>query len=231
MSYCPRTLTTEESELLLRQLVADTTTYTKRRLAWRNHGLASVMLEAGLRVGEVVQLLVHDLYFAGSPVRTLRVRPEIAKRHRQRFVPVSQRLRQTILNLANFYWTPYQYDNNGLAFPGRSDTDHLTTRQVERIICAAALRAFGRPINPHILRHTFATRLMRVTNARTVQELLGHSNLSSTQIYTHPNEDDKRRAIQNMAKTDAEVIAELDFETPDSDVPDRVNAPGTDRHV
>ena len=48
------------------------------------------------------------------------------------------------------------------------------------------------------LRHTYATRLMRVTNIRTVQVLLGHRRLSSTQIYTHPDQEDKDKAIDKM---------------------------------
>jgi len=75
----------------------------------------------------------------------------------------------------------------------------ITTRQVERIIKHAAIASIGRPANPHMLRHTFATKLMRITNVRVVQELLGHRNLSSTQIYTHPNQDDFAAAIRNLA--------------------------------
>ncbi|GAH69734.1 unnamed protein product, partial [marine sediment metagenome] len=52
--------------------------------------------------------------------------------------------------------------------------------------------------HPHMLRHTFASKLMRVTSMRTVQELLGHSSITSTQIYTHPNEDDKKKAIKGL---------------------------------
>lgn len=231
MSIAPRTLTTAEADLLLRQLFTSSGSPYKRRLAQRNHGLACVMLQAGLRVGEVVLLRVHDLYFKDSPVTTLRVRPEIAKRHQERFIPISEPLRQTIFDMQIHLWTQLQKYNNSLAFPGRRDGEVLTTRQVERIIRAAAYTALGRPINPHVLRHTFATRLMRVTNARTVQELLGHRNLSTTQIYTHPNEDDKRQAIDNMGKTDAQVIAQADFQFADSSVPDSVDAPGTDRDM
>jgi integrase/recombinase XerC len=49
-----------------------------------------------------------------------------------------------------------------------------------------------------MLRHTFATNLMRTTNARVVQQLLGHKNLSSTQIYTHPNQQDLKKAIDSL---------------------------------
>jgi len=80
----------------------------------------------------------------------------------------------------------------------------ITTRQIENIVLAASMKSLGRPLNPHMLRHTFASKLLRVTNIRTVQILLGHSCITSTQIYTHPNEDDKKKAIDAMEGSDLE---------------------------
>ncbi|GAJ04418.1 unnamed protein product [marine sediment metagenome] len=74
----------------------------------------------------------------------------------------------------------------------------LTVRQVQRIITFAGKLSMGRNIHPHLLRHTFATRLMRNTSMAVVQQLLGHTNLSSTQIYTHPNGEDRKKAIDSL---------------------------------
>ncbi|GAH73030.1 unnamed protein product [marine sediment metagenome] len=67
------------------------------------------------------------------------------------------------------------------------------------------MTSLGRPVHPHILRHTFASRLMRTTNARIVQELLGHQHLSTTQIYTHPNQDDLKKAIEQLGQGEIET--------------------------
>lgn len=167
--------------------------------ARRNLLAFSLMLDAGLRVGELIALLTNDLYFNHAPVRMLTVRAAIAKGKQTRSIPISQR----ILEFARLFrpqpsLTPYLNDTHRLV-TNKPQGHALSTRQVERIITNAAQHAIARPLHPHALRHTFATRLMHVTDMRTVQELLGHKNMASTQIYTHVNDLDKRRAIEALA--------------------------------
>lgn len=157
-----------------------------------------LMLDAGLRVGELVKLRFTDLYFNIAPVHTLAIRPEIAKRRSGREIPVSLRLHKA---LDRFYWQPYLIRDFPLTqhlITNRREGHAISTRSVERFITQAAEKSIGRPVNPHMLRHTFATKLQRVADIRTVQELLGHKNLSSTQIYTHPDLNDKRSAIDGL---------------------------------
>lgn len=185
----PKTLTEPESLKLLENLSAP-----------RDRLLILLMLDAGLRVGELVQLRKSDLWSADSPAHTLYVRPEIAKGGRSRFLPLSERIPKAIQgrNIKGFFSHPPF--SNGFVFPGIKNGQHMTSRQVERIIKRAGIRSIGRPVNPHMLRHTFASRLMRIANARVVQELLGHKKLTSTQIYTHPNSDDLTTAIDSLNK-------------------------------
>ncbi len=198
MTTTPKTLTVEETDKLLEQLLDLTKGGTSWRLALRTYTMTVLMLDAGIRVGELVQLELRDLYFQKTPVKTLIVRPEIAKRKRERSVPMSVRAQDALrLYIEETPWLNIQYETS-YAFRVSGRRKHLTTRQVERAIRSAAMKALGRPIHPHVLRHTFASRLMRITNIRTVQELLGHKNVSSTQIYTHPNEEDKKKAIQSL---------------------------------
>jgi len=176
----------------------NTTNTPQEWKAARNILAAVLMMDAGMRVGEVTGLWVTDVYFRLQPVSTITVRAAIAKGKRIRNIPVTRRLQAA---LACFNKEPY-------LLPDLPDIQRvicntpqghgLTTRTIERIITAAGEAALGRPVHPHMLRHTYATKLLRVTDIRTVQELLGHKNLSSTQIYTHVNDEDKRNAIEKM---------------------------------
>ena len=203
----PKTLDVEQQQLLLQSLLRKGSRPKTARKASRNYLIACLMLDAGLRVGEVVKLKKSHLYFNGVPVRTLVLTPSITKNHKERTIHVSDRLRIALIGYFNSTnWMALAEDCH-YVFISSSPTSPFSTRQIENIINTAALKCFGRRINPHMLRHTFASRLLRVTNMRTVQELLGHSCITSTQIYTHPNEDDKKEAIETMEGSDAESNA------------------------
>lgn len=197
-SKSPKTLTTDQCHRLLDILRNTDGTPKQVCRGIRNYTLALVMLDAGLRVSEVTGLNVSDLIFNKAPVTSVLVRQEIAKNHKERTIAVSTRLSEAISQMNESCWSGSPANVQHKAFTsGRSDKS-LTRRQVYKIISSAAIAALGRSVNPHVLRHTFASKLMRVTNIRTVQELLGHSNITSTQIYTHPNEQDKHKAIEKM---------------------------------
>ncbi len=205
----PKTLNVLESCQLLDALLCKNGTKKQSRKGIRNYTMALLMLDTGLRVGEVVQLHVSDLFFHDNVVENLVVRAEIAKNKTERIIPLSDRLLNAVRELNKSLWKPNSRPNNAYAMSIRMGTHPITTRQVERIIRAAAMKSIGRPVHPHVLRHTFATRLMRKTNARVVQELLGHAHITTTQIYTHPNEDDKKKAIQDVEKDNVQGVFEL----------------------
>lgn len=198
----PETLTEDECRLLLTAVFAcpDTELYQKR--ARRDMLIILLMLDAGLRDGEVVKLKISDLIILEEPVTALRVRLEISKSKLDRIVPLTERTSEAIRKCRQLLWSGPQSVPGDFAFPSRSSSGHLTTVQVERIVKAAAAKSIHRDIHPHILRHTYATRLMQTTNAKVVQELLGHKFMSSTGIYMHPNADDKRKAVDSIEKGD-----------------------------
>ncbi|HDZ38839.1 MAG TPA: hypothetical protein ENH62_11215 [Marinobacter sp.] len=198
MSNAPKTLDTTEQHQVLDALLCKDAPHNSFRKGIRNYLIGCLMLEAGLRVGEVVALKLSHLYFAGKPVKSLVLTKDITKNKVERIVPISTRLKAAIEE----YWSKLPWVDAFLSsdyiFSTELKNSTLTTRQVERIINKAGWDSLGRPVHPHMLRHTFATKLMRVTDIRTVQELLGHSNVTTTQIYTHPNADDKRKAIKDL---------------------------------
>ena len=193
----PKTLTSDQCRALLVQLMRNHTTETQMRKCIRNSAMALVMLETGIRVGELCALCVDDLWFAGEPVESLVVRKEIAKNKHERQIPISSILSKTISNLEMSLWGPNDFSPSDFAFSSGANGKPLTTRTVERIISAAGSAALHLEVTPHMLRHTFASRMMRKTNARIVQALLGHSSLQSTQIYMHPNLEDLKNAINS----------------------------------
>ena len=205
MSTTPKTLTVTESHQLLDALLIKDGTKKQFRKGVRNYLIALLMLDAGLRVGEVIRLEVEHLYFADEPCRTIVITVNIAEKGCTRNIPVSSGLSSAIETTAKFWWVDNEYYTYEYAFYTVSPKNPLTTRQVERIIRKAALKCLGRPVHPHILRHTFGTRLMRKTNARVVMELLGHKNMSSTQIYTHPNGEDLKSAITAIEEPNNDI--------------------------
>ena len=203
MSSVPM-LTAQECVLLLQELRAGRPGGPGTRHGTRNWGMAMVMLEAGLRVGELVGLDVGDLVFRGDPVRTLVVRAEVAKRHKERQVPVSVRLHGAILDLMRLVWAPAGCGSCDAAWCCGPSRRRVTARQVESIVRRAGLAALGRPVHPHMLRHTFGSRMEAVAGIRVAQELLGHEDIRTTQIYTHPSADRLLAAVNGRCSPERE---------------------------
>jgi len=150
----------------------------------------SLMLYAGLRVGEVVQLAWCDLVHENHAMTCIRLDRSATKSGRERTLPVNAKLSHRIEHA-------WQHARNILGFapahyvtalkPNRSP---ITTRQLQRRLATLTYDLIGYPVNPHMLRHTFATRLLAVTSIRAVQDALGHRSVSTTQVYTHPSLDE-----------------------------------------
>ncbi len=193
-----KTLTPLECDKLLRYLQCPPDSKAPPKVHHRNYTMALVMLDAGLRVRELVQLRQDQLWFADSPVKALTIEKDQAKNKRERTIPITIRLRDAIDKMHYVWWGHSDILGERSAFYATNCQYPLTTRQVHRIIRSAGALSIGTDIHPHLLRHTFASRLMRTTSLRVVQELLGHTSITSTQIYTHPNTDDRQKAIDSL---------------------------------
>jgi integrase/recombinase XerC len=164
----------------------------------RDRLIVLLMLDAGLRVGEVIQLTVGDLHILGSPVGMIHLRPEATKTKTERSIPVTVRLHDSIQEMFLNVWQVFQLQPWAKAFLNVTYGYSLTARRIQQMTKAAGIATIGRPVHPHMLRHTFATRLMSKCSIRVVQQLLGHASLSSTQGYTHPNTQDLQTAIDSL---------------------------------
>lgn len=194
----PLSLTAAECDLLLDQLCGPTNPGLSAYKGNRNYLIALLMLDAGLRIGEVLQLVPSDLVFDYKPVTSITVRKETTKTKLERVIPMTTRLSGAIGDMIEAWLLLPGHTPSVSCFQSSVAGPRISARQVERIIRNAGYHGIGRPIHPHQLRHTFATRLLKITNIRTVQQLLGHKNLSSTEIYTHPGHQDKVDAIAEM---------------------------------
>ena len=158
----------------------------------------AVMLEAGLRVAEALNLAWADLVHQHSPKTVLDVTARAAKGHRPRSIPISKPLHDAIALAIDSWYLLHQFAPAHYVAAAVPDGRPITARTLERTVATIGKTVLGLRITPHVLRHTFATRLLRVTDLRVVQEALGHRRVSTTQIYTHPDINDLRRAIDAL---------------------------------
>ncbi len=171
----PDTLTEAEVEALLQAPdVADAE-------GQRDRTMLEVLYATGLRVSELVNLRAGQLSLNQGVVRI------IGKGGRERLVPLGE---EALAWLLAYLRSPRQEILSGrtseFLFPTRR-RDRMTRQGFWLLIKRYALQAgIGKPLSPHTLRHAFATHLLNHgADLRVVQLLLGHSDLSTTQIYTH----------------------------------------------
>lgn len=179
----PDTLSTAEIDLLISSIEIDTTK------GLRDRAIIELLYSCGLRVTELVSLRVGDLFFGEGYIRV------IGKGDKQRLVPISALARERIsLYLDKRKAARSSEEVLFLNNRGRQ----LTRVMIFMILKQAALRAgIDKQISPHTLRHSFATHLLEGgAGIRQVQELLGHENILTTEIYTHLDRQHLRRTVE-----------------------------------
>ncbi len=145
-------------------------------LGLRDRALLELFYSSGLRLSELCALRWRDFDADGSMVTVL------GKGSRQRRVPVGSFARKALAE-----WRAEQGgDEVAPVFPGRGGGP-ITPRAVQyRIRQLAVRQGLFKPVHPHMLRHSFASHVLESSgDLRGVQELLGHADISTTQIYTH----------------------------------------------
>ncbi|CAM2755788.1 site-specific tyrosine recombinase XerD [Fructilactobacillus fructivorans] len=173
--HLPDVLSVDEVDRLLK--MPD----TNNKYGIRDRTILEVLYATGLRVSELINLKLSDLHLEMNLIQT------IGKGDKERIVPIgkvaqnwlSKYLNGSRLKLLKHRTSPYVFLN---AHGGRISRQSVWEK-IKRYVSLAGIK---KNVTPHTLRHSFATHILENgADLRTVQELLGHSDISTTQIYTH----------------------------------------------
>ena len=184
----PDTLSTDEID----RMIATIDDSTPKGI--RDKAILEVLYSCGLRVSELCNLRLGDLFFGEGYIRIT------GKGDKQRLVPISGIARERIQRYKDIRTKKSTEDTLFLNNRGSK----LTRVMIFNIIKQAAfLAGIAKSISPHTLRHSFATHLLEGgANIRQVQEMLGHESILTTEIYTHLDTTNLRQTIDTHIHID-----------------------------
>ncbi len=146
----------------------------------RDNLILELLYSTGIRVSELVNIKLKDINFNDKQIKIL------GKGNKERYVLFGQVCFEKLTNYLNNSRSEFNTKNSEYLLLGKNG-DKLTTRFIEILLKKYQQQANIKvKVTPHTLRHTFATHLLEGgADLKTVQELMGHESLSSTQVYTH----------------------------------------------
>ncbi len=183
----PKALSLEEIDTLLDIKVTD-------KYSARNKAMLELLYASGLRVSELVNVKVGDIDFTSDTIRTL------GKGSKERIIPLGE---YAIASLKLYY----ENFRDGFCIKGPTEYFFLNNHgeQMTRVGFFKLLKKLAKEkgiqkeFSPHTLRHSFATHLLDYgADLRSIQELLGHSSISTTQIYTHVSKEKIRKNYEEF---------------------------------
>ena len=153
-------------------------------IALRDRALLEVLYGCGLRVSECTGLNMLDCAFGEGYLRV------IGKGDKERISPISGTAREALVEYLEHgrseLLKPYAQPTSAVFLNARGG--RLTRQSIHKIVAKAGLSIGVENLHPHTLRHSYATHLLAGgADLRVIQEILGHSDISTTQIYTHVN--------------------------------------------
>jgi len=161
----------------------------------RNRAIIETLYSCGLRVSELINLKISNLYFDEGFVRV------IGKGNKERLVPISP----SVIKEITIYLDLVRVHQD--IKPGHEDFVFLNRRgaQLTRVMIFTIIKnlaeeiGLNKNISPHTFRHSFATHLVEGgANLRAIQEMLGHESISTTEIYTHLSDEMLKEAISSF---------------------------------
>ena len=184
----PKVLSENEVKLLL--------SYFETRSNPKLQAMLHILYGAGLRVSELVSLTKDSIIFDEDSKRyVLLVR---GKGNKERIVPLNHFAIEAIREYLNFQ--PEKFKFSQYLFPSYSREGHITRQGFAKLLKELAIEVGISPckISPHVIRHAFATHLLsHGADLLSIQKLLGHKDISTTQIYTHISNDKIKRLVES----------------------------------
>lgn len=185
--HLPDVLTVTEIDSIIEAI--DPTT----ELGIRNRAIIEMLYSCGLRVTELVELQFDDVDFEENLVRV------VGKGDKQRFVPLGVMARQRLEAYLSYrkQITPADRKSVNTIFLNRRGSKLTRVMIFYAVRQAVEAAGIDKTVSPHSFRHSFATHLLvGGADIRQVQELLGHSDITTTEIYTHLDFDHLRRTVE-----------------------------------
>ena len=182
----PDVLSEEEVSRLMD--VVDTSTW----FGLRDRAILEVMYGCGLRVSEAVNLKISGLFLDEGFIRI------IGKGNKERLIPIGDMAIEALLIYLEARILPADRTSEDIVFLNRYGRPLSRISMFKTIRSLAQLAGIRRDISPHIFRHSFATHLIEHgADLRVVQEMLGHEDISTTEIYTHVDSSRWQAEIRN----------------------------------
>ena len=159
--------------------------------AKRDTAILNLLYASGMRVSELVSLNLNDVDIKGGFVRCF------GKGHKERIIPIAPRAAQVVDEYVTEVRPRLAHNQDERALFLNARGERLTRQGLWQILKEYAKSVELEGITPHTLRHSFATHMLSGgADLRSVQELLGHANISTTQIYTHLTTEHIRRTYE-----------------------------------
>jgi len=190
----PKTMREEETGRLLDRAATEATGQPGDAAAIRMHALVEVLYATGLRVSELVSLPLT------VALRDERFFIVTGKGNKERMVPLSPKARAAMRLWLDVRKAVPGFAGSPYLFPSGADQGFLPRQVFARDLKSLAARAgiASARISPHVIRHAFASHLLQNgADLRAVQQLLGHADISTTQIYTHVLEERLMRLVND----------------------------------